>query len=146
MKNQQNAQTYFLTGQVFFHPLEILTSQQVHSAVKQILFPKGKNKSKFPMVNLCNGGTKDFVELCEIIHSEISAHFSIRQTKLFWINSKYYSQTCSDDHLCKMTSCLRRPMLSPPKWIPIQSLLYKMTSCLMELATTFFVSQMKNSI
>ena len=29
------------------------------------------------MVNLCNGGTKDFVELWEIIHLKISTHFSI---------------------------------------------------------------------
>ena len=29
-----------------------------------IFFPeKGKNKSKFQIVNLCNGGIKDFVEL-----------------------------------------------------------------------------------
>ena len=27
--------------------------------------------------------------------------------------------------------------------IPVQSLLYKMTTCLMQQATTFFVSQMK---
>ena len=29
---------------------------------------KGKNKSKFWIVNLCNGETKDFRELWEIIH------------------------------------------------------------------------------
>ena len=52
---------------------------------------KGKNKSNFWMVNLCNGGTKDFVELWEIIH-------------LKSINLNYYSQTCSKDHLCKTTN------------------------------------------
>ena len=33
-------------------------------------FPKkgNKNKSNFRMANLCNGGTKDFVELWKIIH------------------------------------------------------------------------------
>ena len=46
----------------------------------------------------------------------------------------YYSQTCSNNHLYTMTTCLRRPMLSLPKPIPIQSLLYKTTIC---LATTF---------
>ena len=35
------------------------------------------------MVNLCNDGTKDFVELREIIHLKISTNFSIQQTKLF---------------------------------------------------------------
>ena len=34
-------------------------------------------------------------------------------------------------------------MLSPPKQIPIQSLPCKMTTCLMQPATTFFVSLMK---
>ena len=44
-----------------------------------------------------------------------------------------YSQTCSNDHLSKTTTCLRQPMLSHPKQIPIQS-------------TTFFVSQMKKNL
>ena len=35
-------------------------------------FPKkGKNKSKFCIVNLCNGGTKDFAELWEIVYLKI---------------------------------------------------------------------------
>ena len=34
-----------------------------------------------------------------------------------------YSQTCSNDHLYKTTTCLRRPMMSLPKPIFIQSLL-----------------------
>ena len=48
-------------------------------------FPKkgNKNKSNFRMVNLCNGETKDFVELWEII---------------------LYSETCSNEHLCKTTN------------------------------------------
>ena len=56
-------------GQFFFHFPEILTSQEVHSDVKQIYFPKkGKIiKSKFCVLNLCNGGTKDFVELWKVI-------------------------------------------------------------------------------
>ena len=79
-------------------------------------FPKkGKNTSKFQMVNLGNGGTKGFVELWEIIHLKIWTHFSIRQTKLLWINLKHYSQ--------------RRPMLSPSKQIP------KITTCLTRPAT-----------
>ena len=108
----------------------------------------GKNKSKFRMVNLCNGGTKDFVELWEIIHLKIWTHFFIRQMKLFQINLinlKHYSQTCSDEHLCKTTTCLRRPILSPPQRILVQLLLYKTTTCLTRPATTFFVSQMKKA-
>ena len=49
-----------------------------------------------------------------------------------------YSQTCSNDHLYKTTTRLRRPMLSPPKQIPIQLLLYKTTTCLTRPATIFF--------
>ena len=35
-----------------------------------------------------------------------------------------YSQTHSNDHLYKTVICLRQPMLSPPKQIPMQLLLY----------------------
>ena len=52
--------------------------------LSEFSFPKkGKNKSKFRMVNLCNGGIKDFEELWEITHLKISTHFPIRQTILF---------------------------------------------------------------
>ena len=97
------------------------------------------------MVNLCNGGTKDFVELWEVIHLKLWTRFCIRQMKLFWVNLKHYSQTCSNDHLFKITTLLRRPVLSPPKQIPIQSLLRKTTTWLMRPATTFFVSQTKTA-
>ena len=61
---------------------------------------------------------------------------------LFWINS----QTCLYDHLYKMTTPLRRPMLSPPKPVFIQLLLYKMTTRLTWLATTIFVPQRKKNL
>ena len=48
-----------------------------------------------------------------------------------------YSQTCSNEHHYKITFHLRQPMLSPPKWIPIQLLLHKMTAWLMGPAATF---------
>ena len=50
-----------------------------------------------------------------------------------------YSQTCLYYHLYKTTTHLRLPMLSPPKPIPKQSLLYKTTICLMR-PVTFFCS------
>ena len=37
-----------------------------------------------------------------------------------------------------MTTCLRQPVLSQPKQIPIQLLLYKMSACLMRPVTIFF--------
>ena len=40
-----------------------------------------------------------------------------------------YSQISSNDHLYKTTTRLRQPVLSPPKQIPIESLLYETTSC-----------------
>ena len=61
---------------------------------------------------------------------------------LFSINS----QTCLYDHLYKMTTRLRRPMLSPPKPVFIQLLLYKMTTRLTWLATTIFVPQRKKNL
>ena len=51
---------------------------------------------------------------------------------------KWYSQTCSNDHLYKTTNA------ESAQEIPIQSLLYKTTTCLTRPATTFFfISQMK---
>ena len=66
----------------------------------------------------------------------------ILKVVLFWI----YSQTCLYDHLYKTTTPLRQPMLSPPKPISIQLLLYKTTTCLTRAATTFFVPQMKKNL
>ena len=83
------------------------------------------------MVNLGNGDTKDFVELWETMHLKIWIHFSIRQTKLFWINLKHYSQ--------------RPPMLSPSKQIPLQSLLYKTTTSLTWPATFILSSKWKKA-
>ena len=44
------------------------------------------------MVNLCNGWSKDFVELWEIIYLNILTYL------------KHYSQTCSNNLLCKTTN------------------------------------------
>ena len=68
------------------------------------------------------------------------------------INLKHYSETCSNDHLCKTTNAesaqanshqttsVKRPMLSPPKQIPVKSLLFNATS------DHFFDSQMKKDL
>ena len=45
-----------------------------------------------------------------------------------------------------MTTCLRQPVLSLPKQIPKQLLLYKTTTCLAQPANTFFVSQVKKNL
>ena len=55
-------------------------------------------------------------------------------------------QTCSNNHLYKTITPLRRPMLNLPRQILIQSLLCKMTTCLMQPASTLFVSQMKKNL
>ena len=83
------------------------------------------------MVNLGNGETKDFVELWKVMHLKIWTHFSIRQTKLFWITLKHYSQ--------------RPPMLSPSKQIPLQSLLCNTTTCLTRPATFILFSKWKKA-
>ena len=51
-----------------------------------------------------------------------------------------------NNHPYKTTTRLRRPMLSFPKPIPIQLLLYKTTTCLMWPVTTVIVPQMKKSL
>ena len=53
-------------------------------------------------------------------------------------NSRYI-QTCSNEYLYKMATDVRWPMLSQSKQIPIQSIFYKVTNCLTQPATTFFV-------
>ena len=87
-------------------------------------FPKKGNKSKsnFQMANLCNGGTKDFVELQKIVHL-----LNIRTQLTQSITVKPV----------QMTTSVKRPMLSPPKQIPIKSLLFNKAS------DHFFDTQMK---
>ena len=58
----------------------------------------------------------------------------------FW----YYSQACSNDHLYMMAT--QQPMLSRPKQIPIQSLLYKMITCLTRPAITFLSPKWKKTL
>ena len=84
MKSRQNA--ILLFDGTHFCP----SSQNIDKSVSTQrcwanLFSKKREKIslKFRMVNLCNDGTKDSVELWEIIHLKILTYFSIRQTKLF---------------------------------------------------------------
>ena len=65
-------------------------------------------------------------------------HFLSSQASLLYFNfafkitqfNYYYSQTCPNNHLYKTTSNLWQPIMSLPKQIPIQSLLYNITTCL----------------
>ena len=66
------------------------------------------------------------------------------ENKLYYFsNILCYCQTCSNDHLYNTTTRLRRLMLNLAKQIPIQSLLYRTTTCLTRPATTFLISQTK---
>ena len=49
-----------------------------------------------------------------------------------------YSLICSNNHLYEIVTGLRQPMLSLPKPIPMQFLLFKTTTCLTQVVTTFF--------
>ena len=64
--------SYFPTGKFFFPFRNIDKSVNTQRCEVNLVSQKrGKNKSKFQMVNLGNGGTKDFVELWEIMHLKI---------------------------------------------------------------------------
>ena len=63
--------------------------------------------------------------------------FNLGITGLHDLCNSFYSQTCSNDHLYKTITRLRRSMLSSPKQIPKQSLLHKTATCLTWPATTF---------
>ena len=56
-----------------------------------------------------------------------------------------YIQTCSNDHFHKMTTRLRQPVLSPPKPITIQQLVYKTTNCPTRPTTTFLFPKWKKN-
>ena len=79
------------------------------------------------------------IESTVVLKVESTIERGLLEVKKSW----KYSQTCSNDHICKTATHLRRPMLSLPKPIPIQLLLYKTTTCLTQPATTCFVPQIK---
>ena len=66
---------------------------------------------------------------------------------LSWISFTIfmYRQTCSNNHLHNMNTHLRWPVLSLPKPIPTESLLFKMTTCLMHPTTTFLSPKLKKN-
>ena len=66
----------------------------------------------------------------------------LKELSKFYSEKLKYSQTCSNDHLYKMTSCQSWPVLSPPEPICI-SLLHKITTCLTWPATTFLPPKWK---
>ena len=63
-----------------------------------------------------------------------------------FITSVTFYATVQNNHPNKTTIRLRRPMLSPPKQIFIQPLLYKKTTCLTSPAATFLVSKWKTNL
>ena len=76
----------------------------------------------------------------------------IWKTELIFPSDKWnYSKLTSSitvepaQTLCKMTTRLKQPMLSLPQRIPIQSLLYKTTTCLTWPATTFLFPKWKKA-
>ena len=82
----------FLQDKVFSIVLKYWQVSKYTAMLSEFTFPKKeKKKSNFQMVNLRNGETKDFAELWAIITFE-------------HLNLKHYSQTCSNDHLCQMTT------------------------------------------
>ena len=120
MKSRQNAILLSQGTKFFSSSQNIGKSVSTQRCSAHLVSQKKEiNKSTLRRVNLCDGGTKDFVKLWEIIYLKIWIHFSIRQMKLFWINLRHYSQTCSNNHLCMTTTHLRQPMLSLFKQIPI---------------------------
>ena len=67
MKSRQNA--ILLSDGTSFFPSSPNFDKSVST---QRFFPKKeKTKSKFRVVNLCNGGTKDFMELWKLLHLKI---------------------------------------------------------------------------
>ena len=80
---------------------------------------------------------------CILLHCR-NVYYYLYHVSFLFISK--YSQTCSNDHLYKTTTRLRRPILSVLKQVPIQSPLHKTTICLTRPATTFFVSQMKKNL
>ena len=67
MKSQLNA--ILLSDRTIFFPSS--ANIDISVGTQRFFKKKGKNKAKFCIVNLCNDGTKDFVELSEIIHLKI---------------------------------------------------------------------------
>ena len=62
-------QSYFLGDKIFSMLPKYWQVGKRTAMLREFSFPKkGKKNSNFWMVNLCNSGTKDFVELWEIIH------------------------------------------------------------------------------
>ena len=126
-------QSYFPAGKCF----SILSKYWQVSKYTAFIPKKGKNKSKFWIVNLCNGGTKDFVELWEIIHLKIWTHFSIRRMKLQ--SNLLRRSPLSDDHSSKTTNAESAPANSRTIVTVSDGHLFNATS------DHFFVSQMKKA-
>ena len=108
MKRQQNA-ILLSKGTIFSILLKYWQVSKYTAMLSEFSFPKkGKELSLsfewqiYVMVEL-----RILWSYGELYIWKSELIFSIRQMKLFWINLKHCSQTCSNEHLCKTTTDLR---------------------------------------
>ena len=104
-----------------FFPINVLKSSAKLGLPEFIFLP-------LLIHNLMNAIPKSFIVL-------LSSKYLLKWVCLLTFNTVNPAYTTTS---YKTTTRLRRPMLSPPMRIPIQSLLYKTTTCLTRPATTFF--------
>ena len=70
-------QTTFWRDKFFSIHLKYWQISKYTALISKFSFPKiEKSKSKFRMINLCNDGTKDFMEIWEVIHLNLYTHFA----------------------------------------------------------------------
>ena len=84
------------------------------------------------------------VSILVVLFYFASSHFCL--SFFLGFHSFVYCETCLNNHLHKTTTCLRWPVLSPPKQTPIQSLLYKMNTCLTCQQTLFLSPKWKKNM
>ena len=104
----------------------LLWTQYIHLERSCTIKISGKK-----LIILRSNKENDFLKLLQdlrrkmIFLNQVYTYFLIKSAQyirkcFIWIQS----QTCSNNHLFKTTTCIRQPVLSPPKQIPIQSFLH----------------------
>ena len=107
----------------FLHLLHTITA-----GIEKCKSIKKKKKKKHDKIVLVG---KNKLNTIEVLISKALIDSYISHDEFVSVNNvlREYSQTCSNDHLYKTTTGLRRPMLGLPKLISLQLLLYKTTTC-----------------